>query len=296
MIEIASKGLVATINPLGAELSSLRDTQGRALMTNADPAYWTGRAPLLFPIVGGLKGDSYRLDEREYRLERHGFARRMMFSPVEQATDSVTLRLVDTPETRAVYPFSFTLDATFALADTTLTTTVTATNHGDEDMPASFGFHPAFAWPLPYGAPREAHRILFDQPEPEPLKQLVDGLIAIEDRPTPVDGRRLPLADALFAEDALMWEGLASDRLRYGPNEGPNLAIRWGDMPNLGLWMKPGARYLCIEPWAGIADRADFNGVLWDKPGIARIRPGASERWWMSVTLDNCTREDGSSR
>ncbi|HZV57922.1 MAG TPA: aldose 1-epimerase family protein [Sphingobium sp.] len=284
-LSIASETLTAAVNPLGAELSSLRDAQGRQLMTDADPAYWTGRAPLLFPIIGELVGGRYRLKGQEHALPRHGFARRMPFAPVEHGTDRLVLRLTDTAETRALYPFAFTLDVEFVLANATLTMSATATNHSDHDMPASFGFHPAFAWPLPYGAPRETHRIRFEQDEPEALKQLVDNLIAVEDRPTPVDGRTLALADALFEKDALIWEGLASERLTYGPAEGPCLEIAWGDMPNLGLWTKPGAPYLCIEPWAGIADRAGFQGEIWQKPGIWRIAPGQSDRWWMSVTL-----------
>jgi len=285
LLTIASDALSASINPFGAELWSLQDAAGRQLMTDADPAYWTGHAPLLFPIVGTLRDDRYRLGGRDYSLPRHGFARRMAFSLVDHQADRILLRLTDTPETRAVYPFAFTLDAAFALEGATLTMTITATNRDDHDMPASFGFHPAFAWPLPYGAARADHRILFDQAEPEPLKELVDGLIAIEDRPSPVEDRILPLADDLFERDALIWEGLASERLVYGPEDGPSLAIAWGDMPNLGLWTKPGAHYVCIEPWAGIADRATASGEIWDKPGIWRIAPGQSDRWWMSVTL-----------
>lgn len=285
MIEISSDSLTAAINPHGAELWSLRDAQGLELMTDADPAYWTGHAPLLFPIVGEVADGLYRLKGQNYALARHGFARRMPFTPIAQAPDAAVLRLTDTEETRAVYPFAFTLDAAFSLRGATLTMTITVTNDGDQDMPASFGFHPGFAWPLPYGAPREAHRIVFERDEPESLKQLVNNLIAIEDRPTPVEGRTLVLTDTLFEHDALIWEGLASEKLFYGPENGPGLEIAWGDMPNLGIWTKPGARYLCIEPWAGIADRTGFRGEIWDKPGIWRIKPGTTDRWWMSVTL-----------
>jgi galactose mutarotase-like enzyme len=285
MIEIRSATLTATVNPLGAELSSLTDAQGRQLMHDGDPAWWNGRAPLLFPIVGQLANDQYLLKGVHYPLPRHGFARRNLFEVIAQADDGVTLRFTDTEATRAVYPFAFALDAAFRLDGATLTMTISATNRDDQDMPASFGFHPAFAWPLPYGAPRAAHRILFDREEPEPLKELVDGLIAVENRPSPVDGKTFKLEDRLFEADALIGEGLASEKLCYGAPGHPGLEIAWGDMPNLGLWTKPGAPYLCIEPWAGIADRASFHGEIWDKPGIWRIRPGTTDRWWMSVTL-----------
>jgi galactose mutarotase-like enzyme len=284
-ITLTNGTLSAAVNPLGAELSSLRDAQGNELMHDGDPAWWSGRAPLLFPIVGQLAGDRYLLKGEHYALPRHGFARRNQFVLVAQAADRLVLRFSDTPETCSVYPFAFTLDAEFALSGATLTMTVSATNCGDQDMPASFGFHPAFAWPLPYGAPRAAHRILFDQDEPEPLKELVDGLIAVENRPSPVDGKTFKLEDALFEADALIWEGLASEKLFYGAPGHAGLEIAWGDMPNLGIWTRPGAPFVCIEPWAGLADRKSFHGEIWDKPGIWRIKPGATDRWWMSVTL-----------
>ncbi|HEY1124764.1 MAG TPA: aldose 1-epimerase family protein [Sphingobium sp.] len=284
-IGIANEFLSAAINPLGAELSSLKDAEGRQLMTNADPAFWTGRAPLLFPIIGELAGGHYRLDGGTYALPRHGFARRQPFELLERATDRLVLRLTDSDETRAVYPFAFTLDVAFTLADATLFIDVRATNDDDTDMPASFGFHPGFAWPLPYGQPREAHAVTFAQDEPTPLRRLADNLIAPNTRPSPLQGRRLGLRDDLFAHDALIWEHVHSDHVDYGADAGPSLRIAWKNTPNLGIWTKPGAPYVCIEPWAGIADPAGFAGEIWDKPGIVRIRPGEAQSWKMSVTL-----------
>jgi len=284
-IGISNETLSASINPLGAELSSLMDSGHHQLMTDADPAFWTGRAPLLFPIIGELAGGEYRLDGKRYALPRHGFARRQHFQVVEKIRDRLLLRLTDNEATRAVYPFAFALDTDFALEGATLRITVTAANRSNSDMPASFGFHPAFAWPLPYGQPREDHAVTFAQAEPEPLKQLADNLIGRENRPSPVEGRRLVLRDDLFADDALIWEGVRSDSLVYGADTGPSLRIAWGNTPNLGIWTKPGAHYVCIEPWAGIADRKGFEGEIWDKPGIVRVAPGASASWWMSVTL-----------
>jgi galactose mutarotase-like enzyme len=288
MIEIASENLSAAINPLGAELSHLRDAEGRELMTDADPAFWAGRAPLLFPIVGRLAGDRYRLDGKAYPLSQHGFARRQMFELVEQAADRAAFRLADNDATRAVYPFAFTLDAAFALAGATLSIDITVANRGEGDMPASFGFHPAFAWPLPYGAPREAHRMTFAADEPGPLRQIVmgEGLISPEPRPSPLADRTLALSDALFDSDALIWDPVASPSLVYGPEGGPSLEIGFGGAPGLGIWTKQGARFVCVEPWWGIADPAGFAGEIWDKPGIQRIAPGESRTFSMQVTLN----------
>jgi galactose mutarotase-like enzyme len=221
LIEISSGALSAAINPLGAELTHLRDAEGRELMTDADPAYWTGHAPILFPIVGALNGDTYRVDGAEYSLPKHGFARRMLFEVVEAAADRATFRLTDSEATLAVYPWRFSLDVSFVLAGATLGVEAVIGNPGDTAMPASFGFHPAFAWPLPYGRDRGDHRIAFEADE-GPLRSLTaDGLIKPGERPSPLDGRTLHLADDLFTEDALLWDPVVSRRVTSGASDGP---------------------------------------------------------------------------
>lgn len=287
MIEIASAALSASINPFGAELSHLRDAAGHELMTDANPAFWSGRAPLLFPIVGRLVDDKYRVDGKEYPLPQHGFARRQPFELIEQAADRAVFRLSDNDATRAVYPFAFTLNAAFTLTGTTLATDIKVTNTGDRDMPASFGFHPAFAWPLPYGRPRAAHRLVFEKEEPADLSAIIlGGWIAPDAWPSPLDGRELKLTDELFERDALVWDSLASESLRYDGGDGPGLEIGFAGMPKLGIWTRPGARFVCIEPWHGIADPIGFTGEIWDKPGILRFAPGESRTFSMQVTLD----------
>jgi galactose mutarotase-like enzyme len=287
-VRIASPSLAATIAPLGAELWSLTDSEGRELMTDADPAYWSGHAPLLFPIVGRLRGDAYRLDGRSYPLSQHGFARRRDFALVEQDAAAVLFRLEADAETRAVYPFAFRLDMRFAIDGPTLAMTATVANRGDAPMPFSFGYHPAFAWPLPFGSAKADHRILFDAAEPAPIRRIggEPGLIAPDPRPTPVAGRVLRPTPDMFADDAIIWDRLASRALRWGADTGPQLHIAFPDTPWLGLWQKPGAHYLCIEPWAGMADPAGFTGEIWDKPGIITLPPGEERRFRMNVTLE----------
>jgi len=284
VIDIASDRLAATINPLGAELTSLRDADGRELMTDADPAFWTGHAPLLFPIVGALNAGGYRLDGKTYPMAQHGLARRLPFRPVERTARRVRLRLTDSEATRAAYPFAFALDAEFAIQGAVLTMAVRITNGGDVDLPASFGYHPAFAWPLPYGQPRAAHRILLDSAEPDPLCRLGGGLIVSEDRPGPLDGAMLALRDDLFADDALIWRAARSRGCFYGAAQGPQLRLDWSEMPSLGIWTRPGAHFICIEPWDGHADPAGFAGEIWEKPGIRRIAPGESRPYSFCVT------------
>jgi galactose mutarotase-like enzyme len=298
LIDIAGPGLRAAINPLGAELTSLRDADGRELMTDADPTFWTGHAPILFPIVGRLNGDVLRLDGREFRMKQHGFARRRTFALAAQDESSATFRLTADDETRANYPFDFVLDIQFAISGESLTIEARTANPGVVPLPASFGFHPALAWPLPYGCLREAHRIVFAADEDATVERLVDGLIA-GDRPSPLEacperlpqagsrrGRVLRRTEQLFADDALIWNPVQSQSVRYGAEGGPQLRVDFPDTPYLGVWTKPGAAFICIEPWHGLADPEGFTGDFRTKPGIFEVAPGSERRCAIAITLE----------
>jgi galactose mutarotase-like enzyme len=285
-VAITGAGLSASINPLGAELSTLRDATGRDLLWNGDPAIWAGRAPILFPIIGTLNGGAYRVDGKAYALPRHGFGRRSLFAVVEAEAGRAVFRLSADDQTRAVYPFEFTLDMIFAINGRRLDVTAELVNTGAEPLPASFGFHPAFLWPLPGAAPRAEHRILFAAEERAPVRRLdQDGLLDARPRPTAVQGRVLALDDSLFAEDALILTELAGNSLDYGAPDGPQIHISYPDTPDLGLWSKPGAPFVCIEPWQGTSDPAGFTGEIWEKPGIVRLEPRERRNWRMGIEL-----------
>lgn len=287
-VSIQSDALRATIHPLGAELWSLEDSAGRQLMTDADPRWWIGHAPVLFPFVGRSRGDVYRLNGLEYPMQQHGFARRSDFAVVEQTASGVTFRLEADEESLTVYPFTFRLDMAFVLNGATLRMTGTVSNRGEADMPFSFGYHPAFAWPLPYGGAVEDHRVVFAQPEPAPIRKVSatePGMIARDPVASPVVGDILAPTHAMFDGDALIWDDLVSRSLTWGVPGQPHLKIDFPDTPWLGLWQKPGAHYLCVEPWAGMADLEGFDGDVWDKQGIMRLAPGASRSFRMDVTL-----------
>ena len=284
---ISSGDLTARINPFGAELWSLTDAQGREFMTDGDPAFWPGHAPLLFPIVGGLNGNRYRLEGREYELPRHGFARRSAFQVIAAGESEARFLLQDSEETRAVYPFAFELEMVFRLDGATLHVEAIVRNPGAEPLPFSFGYHPAFAWPLPGGAAKADHAIAFAQAEPHPIRRVdvQSGLLLPEPVPTPAEGHHLALDASLFEADALVWDSLASRALTFGAPGGSQLAIAFPDLPMLGIWQKPGAPFLCIEPWQGHADPVGFSGDFSEKPGIVILEPGAGRSFRMDITV-----------
>jgi galactose mutarotase-like enzyme len=265
--------IVAVIKAQGAELRSLRDLFWTEYIWQAGPP-WPRFAPVLFPIVGRLKGDQLRHAGAIYRLTQHGFARDLTFDWVSRTSGACRLSLVDSDKTRAMYPFAFRLDLTYAIADGALAMTFDVSNSGSEHLPASFGAHPAFNWPLHPGASQEAYTLTFAQDEPAPVRRLNEGLLRPEPFPTPIEGRVLKLRENLFAADAIIMDHAASRRVRFAAPTDPGLDLSWEGFRELGLWMKPGAPFLCIEPWLGTASPIDFDGPFIEKPGIVIIPPG----------------------
>ena len=275
LVPIHAEGLSAQIDPMGAQLFTLRDSENRDLLWDGDPTVWGRRAPLLFPIVGRLAGDRYHLDGRAYPLSQHGFARDRLFSLVETTSSSARFRLSWDEASLDIYPFRFQLDLVYAVQDASLAVTAEIANLGDVPIPASFGFHPGLRWPLPWSRDRAGHKILFERDEMAPIRRLDSkGLILAQTIPTPIAERVLPLRDSLFTQDALIFDAVASRRVWYGADSGPRLKIDFPDTPYLGLWTKPRAHFICIEPWHGHADPEGFHRRLacqtGDFPGRAQ--------------------------
>lgn len=283
-IHLQTDSLVAEIDPQGAQLSVLRDAAGHDLLWNGDATFWNGRAPILFPIVGALNDGHYSWRRERYALPRHGFARGRRFEVVRHNAQEALFRQSADSETLKVYPFRFELDVAFRLDANALVVEASVRNTGNEPMPASLGFHPAFRWPLPYGQAREDHFIEFEFSEAARIRRLdAKGLLTDERHPTPVQGRRLQLQDALFTGDVVIFDHLQSRHLTYGAAKGPRIQVGFPNATHLGLWSKPGAGFVCIEPWRGVADPAGFEGSLNDKPGVFRVAQGARQSLLMRI-------------
>lgn len=280
-VSISTPALSAEISATGAELRRLQDRSGADLLWDGDPVFWTSRSPLLFPIVGEAKANRITVDGTAYEIGRHGFTRTSIFTVGRSEPASCTFRLEASEATRRHYPFAFRLDVTYRIEAATLHMEAEVTNTGDAVMPASFGFHPALRWPLPYGKPRAAHEIVFERNEPAPIRRPVDGLLSAAQFPTPVRDRHLKLHDDLFEDGALVFDTLDSRSVVYGDV----VRVAFPHMPHLGIWTKPGAGYVCIEPWQGHASPEGFDGELADKPGMVAIAPGAAETFAMSIEV-----------
>ncbi|MCV3209450.1 aldose 1-epimerase family protein [Mesorhizobium sp. YC-39] len=275
-LTLHGNGISATIIGQGAELVSLRDAEGTELLWQAGPA-WRRHSPVLFPIVGRLKGDQLRHRGRIYPMTQHGFARDKPFAWAERGPRSCTLVLTDDADTRAHYPFAFRLAVTYRLDLRQLGVTFDITNTGGEPLPASIGAHPAFNWPLLPDLAKTDYRLTFADDERAPIRRLKDGLLLATPQPTPVEGKILALSERLFDDDAVILDRTAGGSVRYAADRGPAIEMSWQGFRELGIWSKPGgAPFLCIEPWHGIASPVDFDGEFTDKPGVMLIEPAAT--------------------
>ncbi len=285
-LTLSSTQLTARIHHHGAELVSLQTASGRELIWQADPEVWARHAPVLFPIVGRLKDDQLHHHGQSYPMSQHGFARDQEFELIAQEETACTFRLRENSETLRHFPFAFQLDIRYRLAQNSLQISYDIINPADTPLFASIGAHPAFIWPLTPGTAKENHVIEFSKDEYAPVRRLSGGLLSQNRHPNPVIARRLALENGLFEQDALIFDQLESNQVSYyGPGT-VRITLHFDDFPQLGVWTKPGADFICIEPWQGYASPEEFDGEFKDKQGIVRIEPGEQRRWQYTIDVD----------
>ena len=281
-LALQSEPLAALISPFGAELLSFTHEKTEWLWQGS-AATWPRRAPILFPFCGRVHRQTIWVDGVAYPNQPiHGFAPNSPFTLLDHGRDYVQLRLTDTAQTRALYPFGFELTVEFRLNETELLQSLTCHNPNETTLPFSAGFHPGFIWPLPGATHQADHHIIFEADETESVALPDDnGLMGGERLACPTQGRHLKLNDRLFRAGSVIFDRLKSRSLWFGVPGQPGLRIEF-DTPTLVLWRWPGpegATYLCIEPWAGLPDPQGFCGEFANKPGITLIPPGKNHSW-----------------
>ncbi len=283
MVRLANESIEAVIDPMGAELQSLRNlSSGLEYMWSGNPAFWGKHSPVLFPIVGTLNGNSYRYRGTSYRLPRHGFAREKRFT-VDRADDTeAVLTLEDDEATRVAFPFRFLLQMHYRLKGSSLRVSYLVLNTGDDELCFSLGAHPAFAVPLDPQLRYEDYLLRLSEPETLGRRVLQGGLLTDAEEPFLRESDSIPLSRELFARDAVVLKGMRSSHIALVSPKSPHgLRFCIEGWPDLGIWAAPGADFVCIEPWQGHADPVGFEGDLCTKPGIVRIGPGGDwERSW----------------
>jgi galactose mutarotase-like enzyme len=284
MFSIENQQLRISIQPKGAELQSIyHKGQDTEYMWSGDPAFWGKHSPLLFPIVGTLKGNTYYYQDKPYTLPRHGFARDREFAVEAREAGSIGFLLKSDAETRQNFPFDWELRVGYRLLDSGLVTSYRVSNPSTSELYFSVGGHPAFRVPLVPGTNYTDYYLEFDQQEDAPRWPISkDGLIETHPQPLLNHSRTLALTKDLFTKDALVFKHPASSgvALRSAKTE-RGLKLDYPGFPFLGIWAAPNADFVCLEPWCGIADSVDSRQQLTEKEGIQRLEPGESfERTW----------------
>ena len=273
------------INAKGAQLlnwtchsarNGTKWNQEKSVLWVVDDAYWNRVAPILFPIVGRLKDDRYFHNGDTFEIKQHGFARDAEFECIEQSENSVLFQLNSNQATLDAFPFSFTLQIRYTLNGGGLTVeqTVTNTDHSST-MPFSIGAHPGFHTPLE----TEKYSIQIDGLE-EPVRHLIEnGIYTGEMEMLEThSGNRIDLCDALFESDAIVFKQAGISSICILEDNIPLVKLYVEtETPYWGVWKKPGAPFLCLEPWWGIADHANASGVLTEKEGMMHLNAGASQ-------------------
>jgi galactose mutarotase-like enzyme len=274
MFTIENAQIKAVINAKGAELTSLVHKEHQLdYMWHGDPAVWGKHSPVLFPIVGTLKNNTYFHNGQSYQLPRHGFARDKQFAVEEQSADTVTFLLCHDAETLTIFPFAFEFRIRYTLFENSLAVAYEVVNPGKEVMFFSVGAHPAFKLPLVQGTGYTDYHLEFNQTETAPRWPISpEGLI--EQSPVPLleNTNRLNLSKDLFQKDALVLKGMASSIVTLGSNKTEHgFRFDYPGFPFMGIWAAKNADFVCIEPWCGIADSVNANQQLAEKEGINKL-------------------------
>ena len=285
---LSNSSLQAAVQTQGGELVSLRDRAGTEYIWQGDPAFWSGQNPILFPIVGSLKGGRVDIGGRTYEMARHGFARRCEFTAAEQGGDFIVLELRESEETLARYPFPFVLRVRHQLLEDGFSTAFTVENPGETPLPFCIGAHTAIRCPLSDGERFEDYVLTFDRPEDaDTLLLTSEGLIHGGGAEPMLRGGRVALDYANFQRlDTLIFQGLASRRaeLRHR-GTGHGVSLDFHAFPMVAFWTKPGGPFLCMEPWHGCAAYDNESGRFQDKPHVLTLAPGEKKELAYRFTL-----------
>lgn len=278
MITIESDLLRVVVNQVGAELTRIQSIQsGKEYLWDANPAVWASHAPVLFPTIGALKNNTYFFEGKPYQLPKHGFVRNnTAVEVVAQESSSVTFGLSTSEATLASYPFEFKFLITYSLEGNKLTVAHEVVNTGSTPLLFSLGAHPGFRCPINEGESYEDYFLEFEHKETAQTWELAsDGLVSNTTIPVLDNSAILPLHSHLFDKDALIFKNLRSRKVTLkSKKSAQSVTVDYPDFNYLGVWAKPEANFVCIEPWLGIADSFDTDQNLATKEGIQTLDAG----------------------
>lgn len=289
MITLQNDSLKVEISQIGGELQSIYDKKDATeYLWQADPAYWKGKAPNLFPYIARCTEGKYTYQGNTYHLERHGFIRHAELS-VEIHTDEMAVfSMADSEDTRKVYPFSFRYLLQYRLIGRMLQITCTVENRGAKKMYFGVGGHPGFQVPIEKNIPFEDYYLEFSENcTPKQVLFTENCLVSEKRRDFELENnRRIPLRHELFDDDAVVLQDAARAVTLKSDKGKHQIVVQYPDMRYIGFWHMPhtDAPYVCIEPWTSLPSRDGIIEDLETQPDLVGLESGKTyeNRWSVS--------------
>jgi galactose mutarotase-like enzyme len=288
MISIENEFLKISVQKTGAELCSVIDkSSNQEYMWSGDATVWGSFAPVLFPIIGCLKENEFLVEDKSYSIPKHGFIRNN--SNLESKIlneNTIEFRYKYDENTLKNYPYLFEFILQFVLDGKIIHLKHTIINHHEvKPMYYSLGGHPGFKCPIFEGEKYEDYYIEFEQIENDSTwKVTTDGLIDVTTVPCLENTNRLQLHPMIFENDALIFKNLKSKKATLKTDAHTfGVEVSFSDFNYLGIWAKPNASFVCIEPWLGISDSINTNKDFTQKEGIQRLEGGTKQEYVYSI-------------
>ncbi|WP_452226450.1 aldose 1-epimerase family protein [Lacinutrix cladophorae] len=290
MYQISNELVKIAIQKSGVELceiSSIKnDTQ---FMWHADPNIWGSFAPNLFPIIGGLKNNEYLFENITYHMPKHGFIRNNeALELIKETKNSLTFQLKYNVDLLKIYPFKFIYEITFALENNIIHVHHEVKNIDEKAIYFCLGGHPAFKCPVYQDEKYTDYSLIFAHNETSKTYVLntENGLLTNKTKSVFKPSNTIALDYHLFNEDALIFKDLTSKKVSlHSKKRGDILTVSYADFPHLGIWAKPNADYVCIEPWIGYADEETTNQNIISKPSIIQLNTNSNFKASYSIEI-----------
>ncbi len=286
---IKNEHIMLRVSTKGAEVKELQTVDGVEYIWQADPAYWSQSAPLLFPFIGRLTDNSYKYNGKVYSMGIHGFASSSEFSVAVLEKDRAVFELRANPKTKQNYPFDFLLRVTYTLVGASVVVSYEVSNLDEKTMPFGIGGHPGINVPLASNESFEDYELEFNMPcQPDRVGFSPSVYLNGVDEPYPFeDGKRLPLCHDLFDDDAIILKNMAREVTLRSNKSGRGVCVSYPDMPYLGIWHMPktNAPYICIEPWSSLPAREGIVEEISCRSDFVHLKAGETYKTEWSITV-----------
>ena len=304
------------VSSKGGELVSMKDADQTEYIWSGDATYWKRHAPQLFPCIGRLTNNQYRMDGALHEMGQHGFLRDYELTKVEseeqagaetvrdaagqagakaETVTSLHLQLQSDTSTRQLYDRDWTVDIFYSLCGKTLSVRFQVRNCDTRTMRFGYGIHPGFNVPLNPALRFEDYRLDFHEVSTPKQMELTEHYTisgGMHDYAL-AEGRYLPLQHSLFDHDAIILKDMPHTVTLGSQKDEKKVTVTFPDMPYLGIWHAPetDAPFVCIEPWSSLPSTDSVIDEFETKPDFITVEPEETYMNSWSISIEGgCMR------